>query len=303
MTIDSKIEEIRIVKTEPYEVIIAVLLPMIGLSISFLYNFMGAALAVLGLWIFVKHFLGRSTIITKFLAKSTARLKQITLTPRRETPKNIILLLPKQFYQPEISRGFKKFYHILLYSYTYATGFSILWMYVKIHINRELIFLSVNILLFLVMATYLAVYLKLQSKLHQNSRPLSEKILTKFLNEKEIVNLNILIKPEQDTFSVLRNYSQNQVDFSPSNTRVINIDPLLEPETAIVLEEGVVMVKEYSAFNHLPGLTGTAAVSNKIVLSDLLPFQNQGFSGFTIKAGTNDERGEKLYQIVAQASK
>ncbi|MFP4547727.1 MAG: hypothetical protein ACLFQM_06305 [Fidelibacterota bacterium] len=297
---DDQQQEIRYRKTNPYEVIIAVLLSMIGLSISFMYNFMGAALAVLGLWIFVKHFLGRGTLITRFLPAAMTLVRCISFQPVQEDRKNLLVLLPRQFYQPRLTPGFEKFYHHFLYIYTFSTGFSIFWLYIKPYLQNDVLFLIVNICLFGVMATFIVLYLSLQWRLNKKGALVSEKILNRFLKDNKIKNLHLLIKPDVNSLTQLVNYIEEQEQFRPDNTIVMNVDRNLNDTVNIVLEEGVILVRKYLEFNHL---TGFPRKINRTYCSDLLPFTNSGFAGFTVKANADAGVAGDIYRIAEEVLK
>ncbi|MBN2280298.1 MAG: hypothetical protein JXQ65_06945 [Candidatus Marinimicrobia bacterium] len=286
-------------KTEPYEIIIAILLPLLGISISFIYNYMGAAITLIGLWIFIKHFLGKSTFITRFIPEHHLSLKLLTFTRTDNNKKNLLLLLPEIFYKSELSPKLEKFYTQYFYIYTFSVATTLFWLVLKSYFPAQIYFLAGNVLLFLLQIIFFFLYSTVQSQMKIHSILLNQKILDHFNKSNDLNNLHILLKPENSIgcMNQIINTAQNQ--FNNSNTIVINVSPYASSCVKVITEEGVILLNEYEFVNTVQKLNLPSA-SNRYYLSELLPFRNHNFFGVSFACASDHDCSHDLQRFIKE---
>jgi hypothetical protein len=288
-------------KTEHYEVIGALLLPLIGMSISFLYHYLGAAFVILGLWVFIKKFLGRSTIISRFFPEDTLYTELLTFNKRSKAKQNTLLLLPKQFYQSGAGDTLDRFFHGYFYIYTFSTVAAVFWLYSKSFINNSQIFLPGTIVLFVIQAGFIFTYFFVHFKLKHKPLALTEKIISHFDTADDLENLYILIKPDCCSIDYIEDFiDRYRRQLHPDNTVVVNLSPACSAVTSGILEEGVIVIHEYSEFTSLLQKLNMPVVANKTYMSDLLPFIHHEFSGFSITCAGENRAVEDIYAIMEE---
>ena len=63
------------------EVYAVLIINLFGVATSFNFSYLGVAFFIIGLWVFIKHFLGQSTIVLRFL-KNKRCLTQLFIFPK-----------------------------------------------------------------------------------------------------------------------------------------------------------------------------------------------------------------------------
>lgn len=285
-------------KTEPYEVIIAIVLPLIGISISFMYNYIGSALVIAGLWIFVKHFLGKSTIISRLLPDQHLSLKLLSYNKTTEVQKNILLLLPEIFYKSKLSSNIEKLYIKYFYIYTISTVLSIFWLYSKIYMPSMSIFLIGNLILFVLHVIFFFLYSFVQSKLKVHSLVLTQPIINYFNQTNDINNLHILIKPENAQHCMNDFIEQNSQRFNRANTVVVNLSPYCSQYNNVIMEEGMLVMNEYFEYQNTIQKLNLMTTTNRYYLSDLLPFKANDFFGISFACSSEVDYRSDLHKLL-----
>jgi len=287
-------------KTEPYEVIIAIVLPLIGISISFMYNYIGSALVVAGLWIFIKHYVGRSTFVSRFLSEQQLSLKLLIFNNKTEAQKNILLLLPETFYKSKLSQSIEKLFSKYFYIYIFATAITVFWLYAKTYLPSISIFLIGNLILFLLQAVFFFLYSMVQSSMKVHSLLKTQPIIDYFNMDEDTKNLNILIKPENAQNCLYDFIEQNTQKFNGANTVVINISPYCSDSNTAIMEEGIVTMNEYFEYQSLIQRLNLPSKSNRIYLSGLLPFRNNDFFGISFACSSDMDCCNDLHKLLKE---
>jgi hypothetical protein len=267
---------------QPWTIVIAATIIMAGLIISLWYAFLGAALNLLGLWIFLRHNLGRSTILSGILPG-----KKVTATlchPYEETDvkKNLLLLLPKKFYGPNLTAPLFKLYQIVLFLYVYLSAGSILWLYSKNMVNTPGLYtISIGLLMGFQLF-FIFLHLVCEKNKYKNTHEIELQTLLEQIQP--IPNLYVFIKPDAKNISALEDF-RNQIEdrFQPQNTLVVNVSSFTAQHFAVLDKEGIIILHEYN--NPLIAKAkrmNLKQLANKRYLSDLLPFKNRGFAGISV---------------------
>ncbi len=279
-------------KTEPYEIIISSICISFAIFLSTWFSFVGAALVVLGLWIFTKHYLGHPTIVTKFLQKNNIETQFFTFNKTSEAKKNLLVIIPEKFFISQTNSFLLKIFQFYLIFYLIITGLSIFWLYSKDLMQNNSLFYFGNSILLIIQIIFLIFYLLVNKKLYTSQSNKIDSILEFFKTENNIDNLHIFIKPNIKTISGITEFIQeNNQQLTPQNTYILNISNFLSEKITAITQEGVIILNEYE--NHLTKKSlelNLPIETNKIYLSDLTPFINAGYTGLTITIANDNQK-------------
>ncbi len=283
---------------EIYELYIAVLLPIIGIGVARGYAYLGAALAVLGLWIFVKHYLGRESLIGKLFPKKKITTDYYQSTQESREQKNLLLLLPRQFYLSGVSKFVRQLFQFYLYAYTFSVVATIFWLYSKHLIQQQSLFWQVNAVFIIVQLIYLCLVIFIEKRLRDQPIDLFPSVLDKFRSAETINNLHILITPGNR--SALNSFiHDNEHPLATTNTFVVNLSPFCHSTLQYIKEEGIILVHDNEVRN-VPDMD-IAETDNKMAISDLIVFKNNSFPGLSLIPA--EKTDDQLVQIISSISR
>ena len=287
-------------KTEPGEIVFASMVISCGIILSVWLSYLGAALSVLGIWIFIKHFLGQSTFASPFLPAHNVKTDLFTF--QGTAKKKILLLLPESFYKPKYR--YEKFYTNFLFFYTIVSGLTIFWLYSKDLMPDKRLFFFGTAFLLLVQISFLIIYLCFQKRLYGKAVQSAE-VIDFFSMVKVPTNLQVLIKPNLKGVSYLTNFIQEQnQELCQQDSYIINVSKFLSEKFTFFSEEGVIILKEYD--KNIPGKVKEFDFhikQNKSYISDLIAFTNEGYSGISVSLGNNQqENHDILFEVLKQCS-
>ncbi|MBU4444627.1 MAG: M20/M25/M40 family metallo-hydrolase [Candidatus Marinimicrobia bacterium] len=129
--ITADIESFKAISTYSWEVILISILMIAGLIISPWLAKLGTAIVLLGFWSYTRHFMGHSTIFTKFIPKKISQNVVAKIPAQQETARNIILMAhydsarASSIFAPKMVKNFRKTFLLN----TYIGVVSIVWAY------------------------------------------------------------------------------------------------------------------------------------------------------------------------------
>lgn len=280
-------------KSEFWEIIAAILFAITGIIISCYYPYLAAALTVLGLWIFIKHNLGSSTIISRFFKNQQTETQIFQSEKTNESSKNRLLLVPEEFYSNTLSQSSKNAYKFFQFAYIFVTGATVFWLYSRDIMGSQILYYAGNGFLLLIQIIFLLTYLSFRKKMNSEVR---ETDFSSFVeNFNDVENLHILQKPARGTISALRDFIENNTyNLTSQNTLVVNISKYIDDRISIVSGEGIIVFHAYE--NQLRSKANSMMlneVENKVYRSDLMPFTMAHFQGISLEFGKDEKENIK----------
>lgn len=257
--LSAQIESFKAISSYSWEIVPTALLIAGGVMMAPWLSKLGAALALLGCWSYLRHFMGRATLFRAFIPKKTSQ-NVFSKIPANEsaTPKNIIIMAhydtarASAVFHPKRVKDFRKTF---LFN-TYLSFFTIPWAYLGDVWGQHLIYLIVCLLLAAIQLSNIGIQLhreifhRFVPGMNDNGSGVAAAfaILDHF-QKNPIRNYNLWLVftgcEEAGIQGAHYFLDQHRHELSPANSVLINLDNVGQGQLYYVTGEGMILYHHY----------------------------------------------------------
>ena len=299
-------ETYKALSSEPMDILISGFLIAAGLLLGFSLSFLGAALAVAGVWTFSNHFLGRQSLFAAFIPKKS--FTNISGHILGENNRHIIILT--KGYEPAdgINHLNQLSFRRFLIIYFCINLFSIPWAYLGEYHQGKVFYLIISLSLILVQVCFMSYYLWKRKPGEQREfsgisilLDLIDRMAKTGLKK---FNIHFLISDGRERGIVgARNYYEKiESKIHPGNSYVINLLNQFNDHIKYFTGEGILqyrqsnsaLVNKCSAIasqSHYPEIQ---AAEQRVKLMDSLIFTQNDYPCITISGRSGAENDDIL---------